>query len=208
MDRGAVAVVEVLEELVEGPDPLDEPALEQPPLVGWDHPGNEVEWEGSFGALLVAVDRERDALGLEDGVLLPLAPMELLGRETVEPVDELDVRIAYPTVIGDDLVEEVVSLAMPFEQPHVPTFRQSVDAEFGHRCLSCAAFQIPARSVEAATEILRQRWDGDANRSGSTTPNPSTRPEAGRYDRSAPRRGSRRRTRTAACPRRPGRTWW
>ena len=67
-DRGLLARVHVVEELVERADPLREPGLHHGPLVGRDDPGEQVHREGALEAVLVAAQGEGDALGAERGV--------------------------------------------------------------------------------------------------------------------------------------------
>ena len=55
----ALVVVEVVDEQVEGAEPLDEAGLESVPLVGGDDPGDDVERPGPVDARVVAVDLKR-----------------------------------------------------------------------------------------------------------------------------------------------------
>ena len=55
------AVVDVVDEEVQGPDPLLEAGLDAGPFTGLDHPRHDVEGPDLLGALLVAVDVEGDA---------------------------------------------------------------------------------------------------------------------------------------------------
>ena len=58
-------VVDVLEEQVDRGQPLRQPALERLPLGGRDDARQQVVGKDALGALVVAVDREGDALGEE-----------------------------------------------------------------------------------------------------------------------------------------------
>ena len=66
-------VVDVLQEQVDRRQALRQAAVERPPLRGGDDPRQQVERKDALGALLVAVDREGDALGQEGLVGLDLA---------------------------------------------------------------------------------------------------------------------------------------
>ncbi len=54
-------VVDVVDEAVEGDEPLHESALHERPLVAGDHPGDDVERPGAIDVLAVGVHGERDA---------------------------------------------------------------------------------------------------------------------------------------------------
>jgi len=54
-------MVEIVQEQVEGRDPLDQARLEALPLGGRDDPRDQVEREDAFRALRVVVDGEGDA---------------------------------------------------------------------------------------------------------------------------------------------------
>ena len=65
LGEDAPLVVDVLQEQVDRGQPLRQAALERVPLARRDDARQQVEREDALGALLVAVDRERDALGQE-----------------------------------------------------------------------------------------------------------------------------------------------
>jgi hypothetical protein len=71
--------VEVLEEPVERGHALRHAPFDDVPLARGDEPRQQVHREGAFGARLVAVDREGDALGPEQLVADALATVEVLG---------------------------------------------------------------------------------------------------------------------------------
>ena len=55
-------MVDVVDEHVEGPDPLPEARLDDRPLLGREDAGNRIERQDALGALLaLRVDREGDA---------------------------------------------------------------------------------------------------------------------------------------------------
>jgi hypothetical protein len=116
LDHGPLADVEVVEEAVERGDPLDQTGLDERPLVGWDDPGQEVHREGALGALVVAVDGERDALGPEAVVAQALPPGQLGRGQPGQPGDEGLVVGAHHVGLGEDLIEEPVRVVAG-EQP-------------------------------------------------------------------------------------------
>ena len=81
-------VIDVLEEQVDGGQPLREAALERPPLGRGDDARQQVEGKDPLGALLVAVDREGDALRQKGLVGLGLALAEIRGRRGPQIVEE------------------------------------------------------------------------------------------------------------------------
>ena len=88
VDGRLVAHVQVVEEPVEGGDPLDEPLLDVGPLVGRDDARHQVHRERPLDALALAVDGEGDAGLAEGGVAHPLPLGQLVGREPAEEVDQ------------------------------------------------------------------------------------------------------------------------
>jgi hypothetical protein len=73
-------VVHILQEQVDGREPLGQAALEGLPFRRRDQARDQVEREDPLGALLVAVDGERDALGEKRLVGLELQLAELPRR--------------------------------------------------------------------------------------------------------------------------------
>ena len=68
VDDGPLTHVEVVEEGVEGGDPLHQAPLDVVPLVGGDDAGQQVHREGALDALALVVDGEGDALAAKGGV--------------------------------------------------------------------------------------------------------------------------------------------
>ena len=56
-----LVVVDVLDECIQGKDPLLEPGFDLLPIAAGNDAGNDVEGENLFGALIAAVDIEGDA---------------------------------------------------------------------------------------------------------------------------------------------------
>ena len=81
-------MVDVVDEQVERPDPLLQPALDPVPLVGGDHPRDRVERDDPLDPLVAAVDGERDPLMPHHQVGRPVAVFQLLGAELAEPLVE------------------------------------------------------------------------------------------------------------------------
>ena len=72
LSQDLLGVVDVVDEHVEGPDPLPEARLDDRPLLGGEDAGNRVEGEDALGALLaLRVDRERDP-AVEEGAVREL----------------------------------------------------------------------------------------------------------------------------------------
>ena len=82
-------VVNVVDEQVEGVDPLLEPALDRRPFVGIDHPRHDVKRPDLFRPGLVAVDVERDPHREERLVGGPLPGGEFAVGKGGETTDEL-----------------------------------------------------------------------------------------------------------------------
>ena len=59
-------MVDIVEEEIQGRDPLDQSGFDMLPFAGRDHTREGVEREDAFRAFLVSVDRERDALFEEE----------------------------------------------------------------------------------------------------------------------------------------------
>ena len=89
-------VVDVVDEQVQGPDPLLQPALDPVPLVGGDQPGDRVERDDPLDPLVAAVDGEGDPLMPHHQVGRPVAALQLVGPELAEPVVQRRVVRARP----------------------------------------------------------------------------------------------------------------
>ena len=114
----ALLVVDVVEEEVERAHALDEAALEQAPLVARDHARDEVEGEDPLDSLLLAVDREPDALVQERHVHGAPALLERIDADRREPLGEhLVVRPHAPRGL-EHLVEEGTGLVAAVEADH------------------------------------------------------------------------------------------
>ncbi len=81
-------VIDVMNEKVESTDPLFEPALDPVPFGGGDQPGNRIERDDAFDALLSAVDGEGDTLLAHRQVRQLVAPLELFGAQADQLFDE------------------------------------------------------------------------------------------------------------------------
>ena len=104
--------VDVGEEEVEGGDALDQALFELLPFVVRNHARDEVEGQYAFGALVVAVDREGDALVEQREVLQLLATLDLGGIERAERSHQLVVvRARLPSFLEDLVV--AARLAQP-----------------------------------------------------------------------------------------------
>ena len=79
-------VIDVVNEKVERPNPLLEPALDAVPLGRRDQPGDRVERDDPLDALLAAVDRERDPLLPHRQVGDLVAALQLLRAELDQPL--------------------------------------------------------------------------------------------------------------------------
>ena len=87
LGEDASLVVDVLEKEVDRDQPLRQAALQRVPLARRDDARQQIEREDPLGALLVAVDREGDALRQEGAVGLDLPAAEIVerhGRQLVE----------------------------------------------------------------------------------------------------------------------------
>ena len=76
--ENAPFVVNVLQEQIDRGEPLREPPLECGPLAGGQNARQQIKWKDPFGALLVAVDGERDALSEEGAIGIELPALQLL----------------------------------------------------------------------------------------------------------------------------------
>ena len=106
MDDGLLAGVDVVEEPVEGGDPLDQPPFQHGPLLGVDNPGEQVHGPSALGALVAAVHRERDPLAAERLIALLLQRPHLLQRQPVEPLLHRPIVIPSPPPLVDVLIKE------------------------------------------------------------------------------------------------------
>ncbi len=110
-------VVDVAQEKVERADALNQPRLDERPLVRGNHAREEVEGEGALGAGLVAVDRERDALVPEGQVRERPAPPELDRGHRPDPFRDVGVVRAGCAVGLEHLVEEALRVVVAEHGP-------------------------------------------------------------------------------------------
>ena len=105
-------VVDVLQEQVEGEQPLRQPALDDAPLGAGDDPRQDVVGEDPLGAFVVAVDREGHAL-VQEGAVGGLLAVPPLGRRQFEQAVEQEA-IGVPRRVagGEHLVERRVELVV------------------------------------------------------------------------------------------------
>ena len=78
-------MIDVVDEGVERPDALLEAGLQAHPFLRGQHPRHDIERDQPLGALLLAIDRERDADPMEQGVRLRALLGEALGGLGSEP---------------------------------------------------------------------------------------------------------------------------
>ncbi len=102
-----LGAVDVLQEQVDGRDPLRQPALQESPFRLGDHPGDDVERDQPLDRFVVAVDREGDADPAEQQLGLAAAGVEVLRRRRVQPRLELAVGVANGGRIGGAGAESV-----------------------------------------------------------------------------------------------------
>ena len=81
-------VIDVVQEGVERAHALREPAFEQVPFVRGNDARDDVERDQPLGALLLAVDRERDADAVERPFGLLALLRDAIGRRPLEPAGE------------------------------------------------------------------------------------------------------------------------
>jgi hypothetical protein len=111
-DRRRLAHVEVVEELVEGGDPLDEALLDRRPLVRRDDAGHQIHRPHALDPSGLAVNVEGDAERAEDRIAEALAAPELFDRDRAQARDESAVRRPNFAVRREDLVEEPLALIL------------------------------------------------------------------------------------------------
>ena len=98
-------MVDVVNEQIERPNALNEPAFDAVPLVGRNEPGNWVEWDDSFDPLVAAVNRERDPLMAHHQVGRAVAAGDLVDSQVPEPLIEGGVVRARLIGRGEHFVE-------------------------------------------------------------------------------------------------------
>ena len=82
-------VVDVVDEVVERPQPLGEPALDDAPLVAVDQARDDVERPGPVDVLTVGVDGERDPHREDLEIGHPLAFAHLVEPDAVQQLDQV-----------------------------------------------------------------------------------------------------------------------
>jgi hypothetical protein len=104
--QDALLVINVVEKVVEGRDPLGQPAFEHLPLGARDDARDQVEGEDALNALFLPVDREGDALIQKRRVCGAAALGQGGGRECLKLFEEVSVVFARATRSREHLVEE------------------------------------------------------------------------------------------------------
>ena len=97
-------VVNVLDELIEGEDPLLEAAFDLLPVAGGNDAGNDVERENLFGALIAAVDVEGNAHFKQQGLGRLLAHGEVARRQRLDLVHQQLRAGSGPAVAVDQFI--------------------------------------------------------------------------------------------------------
>ncbi len=97
-----LAVIEIVDEGVERPHPLLDAGRQLAPFSGGEDARNDVEGDEPFGGLVVAIDREGDALAAEDRLGLLQRPLDVLRAQGLEPLLDAGIgladRAARPTI--------------------------------------------------------------------------------------------------------------
>jgi hypothetical protein len=100
-------VINVVEEQVQRRDSLDQTAFDFLPFVGGNNAGQEIKRENPFRSLVVAVDRESDALDQESGGGEGAFPLEFLVIHFLEAVEQLGVMRPGHAGPGKHFVKEI-----------------------------------------------------------------------------------------------------
>ena len=103
LEHAAVAV-DVVQEEIERSDALLQSRFEACPFGRGDEPRQQIGRNDSLGRLIVAVDRERDALVQERLLARLLAQAQLLGRQLREAAVELRVMRPHASIGGEHFV--------------------------------------------------------------------------------------------------------
>jgi len=115
LGEDASFVVDVLEKEVDGDQALRQAALQRVPLARRHNPRQQVKREDPLGALLVAVDREGDALGQKGAIGLDLPAAEIVERHRGQLVDQRLILWARVRRRIEHLVVRTIEL-VPFEE--------------------------------------------------------------------------------------------
>ncbi len=99
-------VVDVVDEHVEGTQPLNQPLLDPAPLLTGDEPRDDVERPCPVDVLALRVDGERDPHGEDLEVGHPLALAQLVDAEPVEELHQIAGDRARSPVVLEQLVHE------------------------------------------------------------------------------------------------------
>ena len=99
------SVIDIVNEEVQRPHALPQPALDAVPLVGRDQPGDRVEWHDPLRAPTATVHRERDPLLPHQRFRQSAPAFQFLGREFGESLKEWTVVAPDPISVGEHLVE-------------------------------------------------------------------------------------------------------
>ncbi len=105
-------MVDVVNEQVEGRDPLLESGLDVVPLPGFDDPGNEVEGKDLLCPLLITVNGEGDPhpqQGPVDG--LPTL-LQFSRRQRIDPVDQEVGPGPGPAAFIEEFIEERLGIVV------------------------------------------------------------------------------------------------
>ena len=101
-----LGAVDVLQEQLDRPGPLDQPGGQSLPLVRADHPGHQVDREAPH----LAVDPEAQAGRVHPAVAGPPALRQLVGRQLAEEADQVAVDRPGPVARPDRLVAGPVAV--------------------------------------------------------------------------------------------------
>ena len=118
-----VRVVDVVDERVQGADPLRQSALDRRPLLGGEDAGHQIEGEGTVATLAVGPGNlEGDPLLHEDPVPPPPGGGERLGAEALERGDQRPGVESGLTALVDELVATARRELVVVEQALLSSF--------------------------------------------------------------------------------------
>ena len=99
-------MIDIIEEGVQGADPLLDPAFEEAPFGGGDDAGDQVERDDPFIGLGRAVDGEGDAKSAENGVRFLLFVTERGTRLRTQPFHQFGVGLSRGPIQPQHFIEE------------------------------------------------------------------------------------------------------
>ena len=100
-----LAMIEVVGEGIERPHALFDARRQLPPLVGREHPGNDVKGDQPFGRFIAAVDGESDALPPEYPLGFLACPPDIGLGQGRQPFVDAGIRPPDRAVRPDHFVE-------------------------------------------------------------------------------------------------------